>query len=144
MRLEDSKQVYDINYVILCVIVSIFFGFMFAVFLYSVFSNGNTNDGNSSYFYQDLNSVEIKVANGIIDPDLVKAIHHFQKTPFGKLPEEFKIPDLPNVLVDVPKSDVLPKQQTDANLNCFIITFVFSFIVIFLTCAKLPCASYRE
>lgn len=41
----------------------------------------------ASYYYQDLNKVEIEVVPGSpIDPNVIKAIHHFQNFPYGKLP----------------------------------------------------------
>ncbi|AKH39762.1 TGBp3 [Drakaea virus A] len=44
-------------------------------------------DASYSYYYQDLNSVEFKsVPGNPIDPETVKAIHHFQKFPFGLSP----------------------------------------------------------
>nr|AZL87782.1 beta c protein [Lychnis ringspot virus]UZP17247.1 Triple gene block 3 Protein [Lychnis ringspot virus] len=41
----------------------------------------------ASYYYQDLNKVEIEVVPGSpIDPEVIKAIHHFQRFPYGKTP----------------------------------------------------------
>ena len=41
----------------------------------------------ASYYYQDLNKVEMEVIPGSpIDPKVIEAIHHFQKFPFGDIP----------------------------------------------------------
>lgn len=40
-----------------------------------------------SYYYQDLNKIEMEVVPGSpIDPKVVEAIHHFQKYPYGDIP----------------------------------------------------------
>lgn len=70
---------YPLHYVILCVVVSVGLGFSIAMYCRS----SNEID-SSTYFYQDLNSVEIKVGRNPLDPAVIKAIHHFQEAPFGK------------------------------------------------------------
>ncbi|UDL09455.1 beta c protein [Ligustrum mosaic virus] len=40
-----------------------------------------------SWFRQDLNGFEMQVTEGSpIDPEVVKAVHHFQKYPYGSVP----------------------------------------------------------
>jgi len=48
------------------------------------------SDAGVTTFYQDLNSVEIKIGSAPLDPRIIEAIHHFQKYPFGKNPDSLE------------------------------------------------------
>jgi hypothetical protein len=69
-------------YSVLGVIIGIAITLMIVYF--GGFTSGSIVD-DSSFYYQDLNKVEIKAGKYPIDPRVVEAIHHFQKYPFGKL-----------------------------------------------------------
>ncbi|CAA86472.1 beta-C protein [Lychnis ringspot virus] len=55
--------------------------------IWSVGGTTCSNPQKASYYYQDLNKIEMEVAPGSpIDPEVIKAIHHFQNFPYGRTP----------------------------------------------------------
>jgi hypothetical protein len=79
-RVEDGKWVFALY--------GFLFGVLLILFTFWLFGISNTTSASKpSYFYQDLNKVEMEVREGSpIDPEVVKNIHHFQKMPFGQSP----------------------------------------------------------
>lgn len=54
---------------------------------YIYFTSGNNNPYvKGGYFYQDLNSVEVRFGEHPVDPKVIASIHHWQKNPFGVSP----------------------------------------------------------
>lgn len=120
---QKADTQFDLNYVVLCAIVAFFVGVAFTFCLFS-FSN-NSEDGSTSYYYQDLNSVEMRIGKSPIDPEVVKSVHHFQKFPFGEIPggavkNEVRKTELIGVR-DIISSNVI--------MVCVIMTMLFSFKV---------------
>nr|WBG54160.1 triple gene block protein 3 [Potato mop-top virus] len=74
---------FSLQYVLLVAFVSILLGFSFCVYLKSM-SNDEASD--TTYYYQDLNSVEIKLGKNPLDPEVIKAVHSFQEFPYGNIP----------------------------------------------------------
>lgn len=65
--------------------------------MYIYFSGCTLPRKPESYFYQDLNSVEI-IGPGAYDPMVIAAVHHWQKYPFGLSPIMSGIESIFNIL----------------------------------------------
>lgn len=80
-----QADTFDLNYVVLVACVSLILGVAVASY-YS--SGGQQGDSQVTIYRQDLNSVEMIIHPGSpIDPEVIKAIHHFQELPFGDKPD---------------------------------------------------------
>lgn len=80
----NQRQSFSLEYVLLCSVLSLCLGFLLIYYV----GVQNVPSSSTSTYYQDLNSVEIKVGAFPIDPKLIQAVHHFQKYPFGNKPNE--------------------------------------------------------
>lgn len=79
----QRRESFDLNYVILVAVVSLLLGV--AISNYCV--SGARPVDNPTVFRQDLNSVEMIIQPGApLDPEAIRAIHHFQELPFGDKP----------------------------------------------------------
>ncbi|ALT22305.1 triple gene block protein 3 [Colombian potato soil-borne virus] len=78
-----NSEYFSLSYVLLVAVVSVLLGFSACVYIKSV---SNEDPADMTYYYQDLNSVEIKLGKNPLDPEVIKAIHSFQEYPFGYVP----------------------------------------------------------
>nr|QYF50132.1 MAG: putative 22 kDa protein [Inner Mongolia sediment virgavirus 1] len=114
---------FDLNYVILCAIVAFFVGVAFTFFVFSF--NNNSDNASTTYYYQDLNSVEMRIGKSPIDPEVVKSVHHFQKYPFGDMPRGSE----ENSLRKAELSGIRDLVSVNVVIVCVIIVVLFSFNV---------------
>jgi len=105
--LHNNRTNFSLEYVIVCCVVSLFVGVSFAFFLSSLGSGSNEA---VTYYYQDLNSVEMKIGASPIDPEVIKAIHHFQNYPFGRLPDQ-QDPDQVEAVKEIALAETASKTE---------------------------------
>lgn len=68
-----------------------------SLILMCIYFSGSKPQRPSYYFYQDLNSVEI-IGPGANDPEVIAAVHHWQKYPFGISPIMYGIESILTIL----------------------------------------------
>lgn len=115
MRREESS--FSLSYVALCCVVCLLLGVTFSLYLKS---GAEVDSSAFSYYYQDLNSVEVKIGSYPIDPEIIKAIHHFQEAPFGVSLSQSDDSDVD----DVPDVAELALQIDRLTLSCVVFEFI--------------------
>jgi len=74
-----SSESFSLFYVVCVGVVALLLGIVVTYY----FCGLREEVDDRSYYYQDLNSVEMRIGKYPVDPDLVRSVHHFQDAPFG-------------------------------------------------------------
>nr|ALT22317.1 triple gene block protein 3 [Soil-borne virus 2] len=120
---------FSLHYLLLCSFVCLVLGIVMTLY-YNGSRSGD--EGSYSHYYQDLNSVEIKFGSQPLDPEVIKAVHHFQNAPFGYfsgLKENKPIQEIPVersfVTIEV---DLLYLFGLVLRLFCFVAVLFFFYV----------------